>query len=50
VRLDSNTLLGDLFNFVIDHGYTIIQMRKVKFSEETAQEFLSISYSMEQTE
>jgi len=50
VRLDSNTLLGDLFNFVIDHGYTIIQMRKVKFSAQTAQEFLSISYSMEQAD
>jgi len=50
VRLDSNTLLGDLFNFVIDHGYTIIQMRKVKFSDQTAQEFLSISYTKEQTD
>jgi len=50
VRLDSNTLLGDLFNFIIDHGYTIIQMRKVKFSDQTAQEFLSISYSMEQAD
>jgi nucleoside-diphosphate kinase len=50
VRLESNTLLGDLFNYVIDHGYTINQMRKVKFSNETAQEFLSISYSNEDTE
>jgi len=49
VRLESNTLLGDLFNYIIDHGYTINQMRLVKFSDETAQEFLSISYSSEET-
>jgi len=50
VKLDSNALLGDLFNFIIDHGYTIIQMRLAKFSEKIAQEFLSISYSVEDTE
>ncbi|ORX63586.1 nucleoside diphosphate kinase [Anaeromyces robustus] len=49
VRLESNVLLGDLFNYIIDHGYTINQMRLVKFSKETAQEFLSISYSSEET-
>ncbi|KAG4088434.1 nucleoside diphosphate kinase 7 [Neocallimastix lanati (nom. inval.)] len=49
VRLETNSLLGDLFNFVIDHGYTIIQMRSVKFSDQAAQEFLSISYSSEDT-
>ncbi|ORX54693.1 nucleoside diphosphate kinase, partial [Piromyces finnis] len=49
VRLESSTLLGDLFNYIIDHGYTINQMRKVKFSDESAQEFLSLSYSMDDT-